>query len=160
MYDRVFSGRYLDRGCFRDEDWAQVLLPTHRFASMDPAVFTALQQAVDAAEDGNAVVMTEVEGPFEESVSLGFDRCQLDKAWGEGAFDALDSVVYGASASWGLFVAYDDVTCVGGTGAFMRQFLDGVPGGREKLKKDFFDHAEWCVDPLVKEGILGRVGWA
>lgn len=159
IYDVVFSGKYVDEGCFCDPSWKQVLLPTHRISDIDQSVFSALERSVSEVGDKNNVVMTEVEGPFDESVSLSFEKGELDKAWGNYIFDALDSVVFGQSATWGMFIAYDDFTCIGGMDVFMDQFLDGVEGGIERLKRDFFTNAEWKIDSLIEEKILQRIGW-
>lgn len=159
QYDAVFSGNYVDEGCFRDPAWKQVLLPTHRIRDIDQSVFSAMERAVYEAGDKENVVMTEIEGPHGESACLYFDKDELDTAWVNYMFSPLDSVVFGKSAMWGMFIAYDDFICIGGMDVFMDQFLDGVEGGVERLKRDFFANAEWMVDSLVEEKILQRIGW-
>jgi len=159
LYDQVFSGEYVDKGCFKDSSWEQVLLPSHRIITIDPDIFAALKKAVDKEEYHGYVVMTEVEGPFDESVCLSFEREELDQVWVDNIFFALDSVVFGKSGAWGMFVAYDDFICIGGKGSFMKNIFRGVDGGLASIKEYFFENAEWSVDQSVREKVLRRVGW-
>jgi hypothetical protein len=55
--------------------------------------------------------------------------------------------VFGASGTWGLLASCEHFAVLGGTAAFMADFLSRVPGGEARLRRDFADAA--------RDGVIG-----
>jgi len=137
-----------------------VLLEGHRIRDFDKIIFSALKNVIIAVEGQKDVIMTEVETPHAETVTVPFSMEELDAAWFNYSFAYLDSVVFGRSGAWGIFLAYDDFSCIGGDDLFMSKFLGCVDGGKERLKNDFLEYikGDWFSD-LSMDRALKRVGW-
>jgi len=162
VHDRIFTGRSVQDGPFRDPNWGRLLVP-YKLRFYD-GVYEAVAKAAQSLGDAEAIItVVETLPPYEDSAVISWDRENIDKAHCS-IFGAFNTHLFGMSGTWGILCDYEDFSCVGGCERFMRRFLEEA-GGMEILKRRFLAFAEelWGgsgpeYDEWVEQ-LLRSVGW-
>lgn len=157
VFQRVFSGRSIAEGCFKNESWEMALLPGGLL--LPETDLFALGVASSAVGDSDCIVTDiSLEPAHQKTALTSWARSEF--AYIELAAQmTLESAMFGLSEKWGVYLGTaGSCSCVGGDPSFMSAFFKHE-GGREIVKERFLTFAknEWELWPEHQPAIIGKV---
>jgi len=156
-HDRVFSGRHLMEGAFRDLSWEVIILP---YAPIDHVrEFDALARAARNAGDDVLVIADAMGLSLPEPARLiARSFTAISAVWTQTDLWASETHLFGVSASWGVVCTLSDFTLVGGRPEFMDLFTERL-GGREVMKQHFLEFSAGLFPEEDRRRVLALAGW-